>query len=150
MAYFLENILAELCIVPKPPIRTSKCSRFRYKSQYFSISDLQFGFKPGISTSMCTGSIKNIVSCCLSRDSRVFGCFLDASKAFDLVNHTLLFQLLLDRCLPKPIVLFFLNWYSSQQVSVKWSSSLSAPFTVSNGVRQGGVLSPILFAIIIY
>ena len=118
-------------------------------SQYFSTSDLQFGFKPGISTSMCTGSIKNIVSHYLSRDSRVFGCFLDASKAFDLVNHTLLFQLLLDRCLPKPIVLFLLNWYSSQQVSVRWSSSLSAPFTVSNGVRQGGVLSPILFAIYI-
>ena len=89
------------------------------------------------------------MSCYLSRDSRVFGCFLDESKAFDLVNHTLLFQLLLDRCLPKPIVLFLLNWYSSQQVSVKWSSSLSAPFTVSNGVWQGGVLSPILFAIYI-
>ena len=37
-------------------------------SQYFSTSDLQFGFKPGISTSMCTGSIKNIVSHYLSRD----------------------------------------------------------------------------------
>ena len=33
------------------------------------------------------------------------------------------------------------------QVSVKWSSSLSAPFTVSNSVWQGGVLFPILFAI---
>ena len=32
---------------------------------------------------------------------------------------------------------------------MKWSSSLSAPFTVSNGVRQGGVLFPILFAIYI-
>ena len=85
-------------------------------SQYFSTSDLQFGFKPGI----------RYLSC----DSRVFGCFLDASKVFHLVNHTLLFQHLLDRCLPKPIVLFLLNWYSSQQVSVKWSSSLSALFTV--------------------
>ena len=118
-------------------------------SQYFSTSDLQFGFKPGISTSMCTGSVKNIVCCYLSSDSRVFGCFLDASKAFDLVNHTLLFELLLDRCLPKPIVLFLLNWNSSRQVSVKWSSSLSAPLTVSNSIRQGGVLFPILFAIYI-
>ena len=32
---------------------------------------------------------------------------------------------------------------------MKWSSSLSAPFTVSNGVGQGGVLSHILFAIYI-
>ena len=78
-------------------------------SQYFSTSDLQFGFKPSISTSICTGSNKNIVSHYLSRDSRVFGCFLDASKAFDLVNHTLPFQLLLHRCLPKPIVLFLVS-----------------------------------------
>ena len=28
---------------------------------------------------------------------------------------------------------------------VKWGGSISAPFGVSNGVRQGGILSPILF-----
>ncbi len=32
---------------------------------------------------------------------------------------------------------------------VKWNQALSDPFSVSNGVRQGGVLSPILFTIYI-
>jgi len=63
--------------------------------------------------------------------------------------HVITYNSLLDRCLPKPIVLFLLNWYSFQQVFVKWSGSLSAPFTVSNGVQQDGVLSLILFAIYI-
>ena len=32
-------------------------------------------------------------------------------------------------------------------MKVRWDKSLSAPFHVSNGVRQGGVLSPVLFVV---
>ena len=41
---------------------------------------------------MCTGALKNVVSRYINRGSSVLGCFLDASKAFDLVNHGMLFQ----------------------------------------------------------
>ena len=34
-----------------------------------------------------------------------------------------------------------------QYISVKLRNALSTPFTVSDGVRQGGVLSPVLFSI---
>ena len=50
---------------------------------YFSTSPLQFGFKPGMSADMCTGLIKNVVGHYYFKGSSVFGCFLDASKAFD-------------------------------------------------------------------
>lgn len=36
-------------------------------------------------------------------------------------------------------------WYSHQTMRVKWDSAISTPFYVSNGVRQGGLLSPALF-----
>ena len=36
-------------------------------------------------------------------------------------------------------------WYSSQLCFVRWGTSLSVGFTVSNGVRQGGILSLLLF-----
>ena len=45
------------------------------------------------------------------------------------------------------MVRILLTWYSDQQVSVLWNSSISEKFSISNGVRQGGVLSPILFTI---
>ena len=32
-------------------------------------------------------------------------------------------------------------------MEVRWENSLSDPFYVSNGVRQGGVLSPVLFSV---
>ena len=64
----------------------------------------------------------------LHRGSSVLGCFLDASKAFDLVDHGILFKILLERGLPLSIVLFLISWYSMQQLRVRWNSSLSDPF----------------------
>ena len=77
----------------------------------------------------------------------ILGCFLDASKAFDLVNHDILFHKLSVRGLPLPVIRFLSSWYCSQQMKVRWDHSLSESFHVSNGVRQGGVLSPVLFAV---
>ena len=76
--------------------------------------------------------------------SCVLGCFLDVSKAFDLVNHDILFHNLSVRGIPLPVMS---SWYCYQQMKVRWDHSLSESFHVSNGVRQGGVLSPVLFAV---
>ena len=62
----------------------------------FSTSALQFGFKPGHSTSLCTATVKNVISRYTHNGSPVLECFLDASKAFDLVDHGILFQIVLD------------------------------------------------------
>ena len=104
-------------------------------------------FKSGMSTSLCTGTIKNVTARYLHRKTPVFACFLDASKAFDLVNHDLLFNLLLDRGLPTCVVRHLRNWYTDEKLSVRWNSRRSYSFNVTNGVRQGGVLPPVLFTI---
>ena len=51
---------------------------------FVSSSPLQFGFKAGSSTTLCTGMVKNVVSRYINNGSCVLGCFLDASKAFDM------------------------------------------------------------------
>ena len=60
-----------------------------------------------------------------------------------------IFQLLLDRGMPVCVVHLLRNWYVDQKLSVRWNSKSSYSFNVSNGVRQGGVVSPILFTIYI-
>jgi len=37
--------------------------------------------------------------------------------------------------------------YKEQTMQIKWGMHLSEPFHVTNGVKQGGVLSPYLFAV---
>jgi len=87
------------------------------------------------------------VSYYVNKDTPVFSAFLDASKAFDRTNHNLLFAKLIKRNVAMCIVRLLLSWYRQQTMQVKWDTNYSTPFTVTNGVRQGGVLSPHLFAV---
>ncbi len=100
-----------------------------------------------MSSTLCTVVLKDVVSSYIQNGSSVYACFLDASKAFDLVRHDVLFQLLLSRGLCPPVVRLLHSWYVNQTLHVRWNGTLSDPFAVSNGVRQGGVLSPIFFAL---
>ena len=79
--------------------------------------------------------LKNVVSRYINNGSPVLGCFLDASKAFDLVDHDILFRILLKRGLPLVLLKFLLSWYSTQKMQVRWDTFLSEPFSVSNGVQ---------------
>lgn len=110
-------------------------------SQFFPLAAFSF-----VSRKVCLpGVLKNTISQYIHHGPSVFSCFLDASKAFDLVDHGILFKKLMARGLPPVITRTILSWYVDQSMRVRWNCTLSLPFQVSNGVRQGGVLCPILF-----
>ena len=68
---------------------------------------------------------------------------MDASKAFDRLVHAGLFLKLLLRIFLDTIIF----WYSELRCRVRWGDTLSSWFDVKAGVRQGGVLSPVLYCI---
>jgi len=70
---------------------------------------------------------------------------LDISKAFDNVHHTRLFQKLLDFGLPHGTVELLAVWYGGSYACVKGRMCMSTCFSLAVGVRQCGVLSPVLF-----
>jgi len=116
-------------------------------SPLLATTDNQFGFKPKRGTDMCIFLLKQTESYYVSKHTPVFSAFLDASKAFDRTNHNLLFAKLIKRNVPMCIVRLLLNWYRQQTMPVKWGTNYSFAFTVTNGVRQGGFLSPYVFAV---
>ena len=119
-------------------------------NRYFddlTICDLQFGFKENRSTDMCTMVLKESISCYVNNGSSVFCTFLDASKSFDRVAYCQLFRLLIKRGIPAVIIRFLCNMYVNQRTRLVWNSVYSAMFSVFNGVKQGGVASPIMFCL---
>ncbi len=61
-------------------------------------------------------------------------------RAFDQVNHYELLLKLSQRGVPDSVIRILAYWYASQSMQIKWGNAVSAPFGVSNGVRQGGLL----------
>ena len=74
----------------------------------------------------------------------MFLCFTDASKAFDRINHGKLFLKLSESGVPG-FLIRILVYYSHHTMRVSWGNVTSVPFHVTNGVHQGGILSPFLF-----
>ena len=114
--------------------------------QFLAVASInQFGFKQSLGTDTCIYVLKEIVDKYRSLNGGLYMCFLDASKAFDRVKHSVLFDKLVQRGVPGYIVRILCYWYAQQTMCVIWGSSISSSFRVSNGVTQGGILSPHLF-----
>ena len=116
-----------------------------YIESFLDTSDYQFGFKSCHSTDMCVFVLKEVINFYRKRGSNVIITFLDASKAFDRVNHWTLFKKLISRNVPTYFVRYLVAWYRTQCIFIRWGNVLSQSFNVTNGVKQGGVLSPKLF-----
>ena len=114
-------------------------------SMFLNTSDHQFGFKRKHSTDLCIFALKETINFYRSKGNNVFVCFLDASKAFDRVNHWTLFKKLISKNVPVFIVRILSHWYGNQSFTVRWGSAVSESFKVSNGVPQGSNISPFLF-----
>lgn len=120
----------------------------RFIESYDACDVHQFGFVKQQSTATCTYVFKKVVKYYTERGSHVFACFIDFRKAFDNVDYWLLFCKLWDSGLEYYGLLatrLLASWYSSQLMCVKWLDVFSCNFSICNGVRQGGILSPFLF-----
>ena len=108
---------------------------------------LQFGYKKRHSTTHALYTLKTCIDYFTSRGSNVFCAFLDCTKGFDKVNHDGIFIKLIKRRVPLCILNLLIYWYSNLSSVCKWNNIKSGSFRVPSGVRQGGVLSPHLFAL---
>ena len=92
---------------------------------------------------------RNIVENFIANGSTVSVCALDLSKAFDRMNHYALLCKLMKRNYPLQLLIILETWFAVTVTCVKWKDHVSSFFRLQVGVRQGGVLSPLLFAMFI-
>ena len=72
---------------------------------------------------------------------------LDLSKAFDSINHQRLLKKLTSVGASPATVKWFESYLSHRTQTLRIGSTLSDPLTISHGVPQGAILSPLLFCI---
>ena len=96
---------------------------------------------------MCTWMVIEGISYFLRNGSEVFTCTMDMSKAFDMVRHSLLFKKLLNLGFSMIFTRLLMKMYTLQYANVRWNGKVSRQFEIKNGVKQGAVLSAILYCI---
>ena len=115
--------------------------------QRLGLDDLQFSYQQGCSTMMCTWLVTETIDYFLRNDGEVFSCMMDMTKAFDMVQHSLLFIKLINVNLSSIFIRLIMVMYMFQTANVKWNQAISNTFPMVNGVKQGAVLSAILYCI---
>ena len=114
---------------------------------FLKVSDNQFAFKKNHSTTMCIYLLKQAIAEFTSNNTPVYTCFLDIKKAFDRINNDKLLNILYGRGVPLFIIDVLLYWFTHQKFYIRWLGQQSEDFNPTCGLRQGSVISPILFNI---
>ena len=112
------------------------------------LSKSQLGFLPGNRTSDALLILHNLIEFyCHKNKKFIFGCFVDFSKAFDSIPRYNLFKKLLRHNISGKFYDCLVNLYTEDQSCIKLTNNISNTFTINQGVKQGCILSPLLFNI---
>lgn len=104
----------------------------------------QIGFTPGVRIDDAFASIESLIENCHEFQLPLWIFSLDLRKAFDRVEYTSLFEALREAALPEGYIALLSKLYSSQTGRVK-----DETFPISRGVKQGDVISSVLFNCVI-
>jgi len=110
----------------------------------------QFGFKKNSSCNHALFVLKTAINYAKIKNKRLYTVAIDASKAFDKVNRLYLWVKLIDFGINEAIIRAIMLYYAESTIIINLNGENSQPFKSTVGVRQGGILSPRLFAIYVH
>lgn len=111
------------------------------------ISDEQTGFVRGKGTREHILNLRQLIEKVREYNVPMYICFIDYSKAFDSVKWSWLWRILDEMGVPKHLTYIVSQLYKNSSATVRIDQTMSDPLLVNSGVRQGCILSPLLFNI---
>ena len=113
------------------------------------LSDAQFGFRKGHSTSSCILTLLDSIYRNIEANRLTGVIFLDLKKAFDTVDHNILISKLRTFNIKETSLDWFKNYLDSRKQCVKLLNTKSDRKEITCGVPQGSILGPLLFILYI-
>ena len=113
------------------------------------LGESQAGFRKGYSTLDHIFVLKNAIDLFLTEKKKLFCCFVDYTKAFDMVWREALWYKLLKYGVSGKVLNVIKGMYARVRSCVLLNGERSDYFIASKGVRQGENLSPLLFALFV-
>ncbi|CAH2108374.1 unnamed protein product [Euphydryas editha] len=113
----------------------------------WQIPEEQAGFVRGRGTREQIVNVRQLIEKSREFCRPILLCFIDYSKAFDCVRWDCLWKILLEMGVPEHLAVLITNLYKDGETVVRVNDAVSGPFGPEKGVRQGCILSPLLFNI---
>ena len=110
------------------------------------ISDSQFGFRRGRSTTDAIFLLQSLIQKVLNQKGRLYCAFVDLQKAFDSVYLNGLWFKLYKLGIDGQLLRVIRDMYDKVKSCVRHCNSFSEFFECSIGLRQGEVISPVMFS----
>ncbi|BHF81367.1 hypothetical protein SprV_0702449700 [Sparganum proliferum] len=105
----------------------------------------QGGFRAGRGCADQIFTLRRILEFRHSYQQPTAVCFIDFAATFDSVHRESLWRILALDEIPAKIIAMIKVYYRSTTALIPVHNNLSEPFGIRSGVRQGCILSPILF-----
>jgi hypothetical protein len=109
----------------------------------------QFGFRKGHSTAMALVAFMDKLTELLDNNQFVIGMFIDLSKAFDTIDHSIMIRKLSHYGVRGLFLDLISNYLSGRAQCVYHQGHLSSAQNVQYGVQQESILGPLLFIFIL-
>ena len=120
-----------------------------YLDNYNILCHQQFGFQKGYSTSMALIRLSDQLFTAIDNKKFTIGIFLDLSKAFDTVNHEILFTKLEHYGFRGIVLDWMKSYFINRKQFVQYNNHCSDLKEISCGVPQGLILGSLLFLLYI-